>query len=107
MISLARIFEAWRDARIFTFPTEPRGRLWHLVKYPQFGLLMGAPLIYFLTLNFGFDLFGLWVWNLLGTLVLVVIDILIAWVVFEYFLKFFRDRMDPLKRKKGLNTRWE
>jgi len=26
MIVIARIIEAWRDARIFEFPTEPRGR---------------------------------------------------------------------------------
>ena len=107
MISLARIFEAWRDARIFTFPTEPWGRLWHFFKYPQYGLLLGAPLTYFLILNFGFDLFGWWVWNLLGTLAVAAIDGLLAWGVFEYFLGFFRDRIDPLKRKKGLNTRWE
>ena len=106
MISLARIFEAWRNARQFVFPTEPRGRLWHLFKYPQFGLLLGAPLTYFLILNFGFDLFGWWVWNLLGTLAVTAIDGLLDCGVFEHFLKFFRDRMDPLKRKRGLTTRW-
>lgn len=97
MISLARIFEAWRDARIFTFPTEPRGKLWHLFKYPQFGLLMGAPLTYFLILNFGFDPFGWWVWNLLVDLAVVVIDVLLAWGVFEYFLGFFREQMRERK----------
>lgn len=100
MISLARIFEAWRDARIFTFPREPRGKLWHLFKYPQFGLLLGAPLTYFLILNFGSDLFGWWVWNLLAALGVSAIDGLFAWITFEYFLDFFRSQM------KGVRTPW-
>jgi len=53
MIIIARIIEAWRDARIFEFPTEPRGRLWHVLKYPQYGLLIATSLAYFLIIHFG------------------------------------------------------
>jgi len=94
MIIIARIIEAWRDARIFEFPTEPRGRLWHFLKYPQYGLLIGSALAYFLILNFGLALFDWWVWNLLATIIVIGIDAGLAYFVFEWFLPFFRDKMN-------------
>lgn len=66
MITLARIIEAWRDAQIFKNPTAPRGFWWHVLKYPQFGGM----------------------WTFAGV---IVIDILLAWAVFEFFLRRFRD----------------
>jgi len=95
MIIIARIIEAWRDARIFEFPTEPRGVLWHLLKYPQFGLLIGSGLTYFLILNFGLELFIRGDWNLLAAIVVIGIDAGLAYFVFEFFLPFFRDKMNP------------
>jgi len=91
MIAIARIIEAWRDARIFTFPTEPRGEMWHLLKFPQFGLLMSSALLYFLVLSFGLDLSGLILWLILAGVILV--DIFLAWLTFEWFLSFFRKQM--------------
>jgi len=85
----------WRDARIFEFPLEPRGKLWHRLKYPQFGLLIGCSLTYFLILHFGLELFGWWLWNVLATVGVIGIDAGLAYFVFEWFLPFFRERMRP------------
>ncbi len=92
MIIVARIIEAWRDARIFEFPMESRGKLWHFLKYPQYGLLIGTGLAYFLILNFGLELFS-WIWNLLATIGVIGIDVGLAYLAFEWFLSFFRERM--------------
>lgn len=93
MIIFARIIEAWRDARIFEFQTEPRGKLWHFLKYPQFGFRVGSALAYFLILNFGLEIFVQWVWNLQAAIVVIGIDAGLAYFVFEWFLPFFRKRM--------------
>lgn len=93
MITIARIIEAWRDARIFEFPVEPRGVLWHFLKYPQFGLLIGSALTYFLILNFGLELLNWWFWNLLATIGVIGVDAGLAYLAFEWFLPFFRERM--------------
>lgn len=97
-ITIARIIEAWRDARIFEFPIEPRGKLWHMLKYPQFGLLIASSATYFFVLHFGFQLFGWWVWNALATVAVIGIDIGFAYVVFEFFLPYFRERMRPKEK---------
>lgn len=78
MITVARIIEAWRDARIFDFPTAPRGRIWHLLKYPQFTLWMSSLFSYAELTNF------------LIALLIVLVDTAIAYFAFEFFLKFFR-----------------
>ncbi len=91
MISLARIFEAWRDAQIFKDPTVPRGKLWHLFKYPQYGLLISSALVYFLVIRehvsplSGFK-------QLFAVALVISIDGVIAFFVFEFFLNFFRGR---------------
>jgi len=94
MIIIARIIEAWRDARIFEFPTEPRGRLWHFLKYPQYGLLIGSALAYFLILHFGLQPHLWWDWNLLAIIGVIGIDAGLAYFVFEWFLPFFRKRIE-------------
>jgi len=104
MIIIARIIEAWRDARIFEFPTEPRGKIWHFLKYPQYGLLIGSSMAYFLILHFGLDLgfyimgdlylFGTWSWHVLLTVVVIGVDAGLAYFVFEWFLPFFRKRIE-------------
>jgi len=88
MITIARIIEAWRDARIFEFPTEPQGNLWHLLKYPQYGLLIGSSLVYFLIL---FIVWG--IGDVLITIFVIAIDAGLAYWAFEWFLPFFRERM--------------
>jgi len=93
MIWIARIFEAWRDARIFEFPTEPRGKLWHWFKYPQFSFLIASLNIYFLIIYFGFQVFDFWVWNELLAIGATLLDAGIAYFVFEFFLKYFRAKM--------------
>lgn len=90
MIIIARIFEAWRDTQIFENPTKPRGFLWHLFKFPQFSLLIFSMNIYFLIVHFGFELFNKWYWGELLALGILIIDVLLAWVAFELFLKYFR-----------------
>lgn len=90
MIWIARIFEAWRNARQFEFPTEARGRLWHLFKYPQFSLLIGSLNIYFLIIHFGIQMFNFWLWNEFVAIGVVLFDAGFAYFVFEYFLKYFR-----------------
>ncbi len=77
MITLARFIEAWRDARIFKAPTVPRGFWWHALKYPQYGLWLASFFIYYTLMQW-------------GALALVMLDISIAYFVFEYFLEEFR-----------------
>jgi len=91
MIIIARIIEAWRDARIFTFPTEPRGKLWHLLKYPQYGFLIWSSLTYYMILLFVWG-----IWNILVTVLVIVIDAGLAYFVFEWFLPLFRKRMKEM-----------
>jgi len=98
MIWIARIFEAWRDARIFEHPTEPRGWLWHQFKYPQFTLLIVSLNVYFLAIHFGLQVFSFWLWNELAAIGCTFLDAGIAYFVFEFFLKRFR--MIMLKKKR-------
>lgn len=79
MIALARLIEAWRDAQIFKEPMKPRGRAWHLLKYPQYGLWLTSLFLYTQLPC------PLWV-----AFLIVAIDICIAYFVFEYFLEYFR-----------------
>jgi len=97
MIIIARIIEAWRDARIFEFPTESRGRLWHLLKYPQYGLLIGSSLTYYMLLLFVWG-----IWNILVTVLVIAVDAGLAYFVFEWFLPFFRKRMRQLATAKKI-----
>ncbi len=98
MIALARTFESWRDSRIFTYPTEPRGKLWHQFKYPQFTLLIASLNVYFLVIHFGIETFDYWLWNELVAIGCVLLDASIAHFVFEHFLKRFRAEMKSDKR---------
>lgn len=87
-IILARIIEAWRDAQIFKAPTKPRGFWWHAFKYPQYGAWSAAALVYFIGFYFWAELT---IWPALGSVVVAyVVDVLIAWPIFEYFLKRFK-----------------
>jgi len=88
MITLARIIEAWRDAQIFKNPTAPRGFWWHAFKYPQFGLFIGSG---YLSMSFGFGEEVTFLFGLVRTALIIVIDILIAWAAFEFFLRKFRE----------------
>lgn len=91
MISIARIFEAWRNAEQFERPTEDRSFLWHLFKFPQFGLLIFSLFIYF-TLMYFFVTPIYWI-SVLLALAILIIDIFIAWAIFEHYLKKFREKM--------------
>ncbi len=98
MIIIARTIEAWRDARIFEFPTEPRGKLWHFLKYPQYGLLIGTSLAYFLDVHYVLEMFDWWVWNVLATIGFIVVDADLAYLAFEFFLPFFRKKSKNIKK---------
>ena len=78
MITFARTIEAWRDARIFDFPTQPRGRAWHLLKYPQYTFWMISFFSYAELTNIGI------------ALLIVAADTAVAYFAFEFFLKYFR-----------------
>jgi len=93
MIWIARIFEAWRDARIFEYPIEPRGFLWHAFKFPQFGLLIGSGLFYFIGFYFWPGYESTLLLALGRTAFIILIDVLVAWAAFEFFLKRFRASM--------------
>lgn len=102
MISLARIIEAWRDAKIFKNPTAPRGFWWHALKYPQFGLLIGSGLFYFIIYDavkiefphyiviYGFGEEATFLFCLIRTALVILVDVLMAWAAFEFFLRRFR-----------------
>jgi hypothetical protein len=70
----ARLIEAYRNAEQFVFPELPRSVLWHLLKFPQFGLWLLA----------GYKA-KKWHYPVLG--------IIIAWPVFELSLRYFRSVM--------------
>ena len=92
MIAIARIFEAWRDSQIFENPTAPRGRLWHLLKFFQYGLLIASALTYFIIIHELVFPFQRLAGQLLFTAGAILVDIGVAWLVFEFFLKLFRAR---------------
>ena len=79
MITIARIINAYRDAQIFDFPLEPRDLLWHLLIFPQYAFAIFAVPVYMLFID-----------NTLLLFTAGLIDILISWVMFELFLKYFR-----------------
>lgn len=102
MITLARIIEAWRDAQIFKNPTAPRGFWWHALKYPQFGLLIGSGLFYFIIYDAvkikfpqivinGFGEEVTFLFSLVRTALVILSDVLMAWAAFEFFLRKFRE----------------
>ncbi len=72
LISIARIIESYRDAKIFNYPTKDRSLTWHILKFFQYGLWLLA---------------GIYV----TTWVNLIIALAIAWVIFEVSLKLFRN----------------
>lgn len=92
MVTLARIFEAWRDAEAFEKPTEGRSFLWHLFKLPQFGLLIFTFFTYFTSMYFLVGVSTFWM-AFLFALGILAVDVFIAWMVFEHYLKKFREEM--------------
>lgn len=80
-IILARIIEAYRDAESFEKPKEDRSMLWHLLKYPQYLLwvFVGANM----------SLFD----SAIKCAIIVTIGALIAAIVFEFALPYFRRLM--------------
>ncbi len=111
MISLARIIESWRDAQIFKDLTAPRGKLWHFLKYPQYFLLISSALTYFLIIQ---DIVlaepSLWRVDiyLVLTVGAVLVDVAVAYCVFEFFLDYFRTgklKKDRLARLLNSNQK--
>ena len=95
MITFARIIEAWRDAEAFEFPTAPRSKLWHVLKYPQFGLWLSSALTYFLIFQFGLETWDWWVGYLGMALAVAAGDVGVAALLFDPVLEYFRERMRP------------
>ncbi len=81
MITIARTINAARDAMQFEKPVEDRSFLWHALIIPQYAFAIFAVPFYMLFID------GT-VWLFAAGLV----DILISWVAFEFFLKRFRKR---------------
>ena len=81
MIVIARIVNAARDAMQFEKPVEDRSVLWHLLIFPQYAFAIFAVPFYMLFIDST-------VWLFTAGLV----DILISWIAFEFFLKWFRKR---------------
>ncbi len=78
MITKARIINAWRDAEQFEKPVESRSFLWHILIIPQYAFAIFAVPAYMLLTDS-----ILW-------LCIIGVDILINYVAFELFLKYFR-----------------
>ena len=79
MITIARILNAFRDAEQFEKPTEDRSKLWHQLIYPQYAFsIFAVPFYMIFTDN---------VSHIIGA---GLVDILISWGAFEYFLSKFR-----------------
>ena len=78
ILSLARFIEAIRDGEAFRDPTKDRSVLWHILKFPQYGLIA---------------LFGVSSWPIdytTGSGILLSIGV--AHVIFEIALKFYRKK---------------
>ena len=80
MITLARIINAFRDAEQFDFPVDARSLLWHVLIIPQYALAI----------------FSLWTYGVIAknrfwTFSILLIDLILAWIAFEWFLGFFRN----------------
>jgi len=94
MITIARIIEAFMNAEQFDFPTDPRSFLWHALKIPHYASSI-----------FSLWAYGLisrkWTWGKMSYLKsqylafgILAADILIAWFAFEFFLDYFRNRLN-------------
>jgi len=79
VITIARIINAARDAMQFEKPTEDRSFMWHLLIFPQYAFAIFAVPVYMLFID-----------STLWLFIAGLIDILISWAAFEYFLKKFR-----------------
>ena len=93
MITIARIINSWRDAEQFQKPVEDRSDLWHLLIFPQYAFAIFAVPAYMLFIDST-------VWLFAAGLV----DIMISWAEFEFFLKRFRiiknDNLDKDRNTK-------
>jgi len=90
LIVIARSIEAWRDAQIFKNPKKDRGFLWHILKYPQYGLWVLSGLIPFIGFYFWPGYETTLLYALARTAVVILFDTGLAHFAFEYFLKKFR-----------------
>jgi len=79
LITIARITNAWRDAEQFQKPVESRSFMWHLLIFPQYAFAIFAVPVYMLFID-----------STLWLFIAGLVDILISWAAFEYFLKKFR-----------------
>ena len=73
--ALARLIEAFRDAEIFEHPLEDRSTVWHLLKFPQYGIWM----CFGMKIEFSFEMVGIY-----------ALSLAIAYGVFELSLMWFR-----------------
>ena len=81
MITISRIFNAFRDAEQFEKSTEERSEIWHLLVFPQYAFsIFAVPIYMTFTDN---------IWYLLTA---GVLDIMCSWIAFEYFLNKFREK---------------
>lgn len=91
LISIARRFEAERDAEDFWGDGTPdKSKRWHDLKCVQFGLLIFSFNLYFIIVHFAIGLFNFWLWSELVALGIVLLDALIAHFVFKYFLAYYK-----------------
>lgn len=78
IFSAARFIEAVRDGEAFRDPTADRNLLWHLLKFPQFGLLFALG---YITVPFTkLSITGM------------ILSIVFGYIVFEVSLKHFRKK---------------
>ena len=80
MITIARIINAKRDSEQFEKPVEDRSVLWHALIFPQYAFTIFAVPFYMLFID-----------NTVWLFAAGLIDILISWAAFEFFLKMFRN----------------
>jgi len=88
MITLARILEAYMNAEQFDFPLDDRSLVWHILKLPIYALSIFSFWAYSeISKRVDWLEPGDQRWVLVG---LLVFDIGLAWLAFEYFLDYFR-----------------
>ena len=92
-IIIARIPEAYRNAEQFEKPTDPRSVLWHRLKYIQFGSWYFAGSLHVSYLAFGIPPNSDITDSFLLSLIFVIVGLLIAWLVFNKLLWYFRRRL--------------
>ena len=78
IFSAARFIEAVRDGELFRDPKSGRSLLWHLLKFPQFGLLFALG---YITVPFTKS-------SITG----LILSIIFGYIVFEVALKHFRKK---------------